>query len=51
MCANFGAVFIQSKISLAVEALGQNLALRIDNRKHENMNQLTVKTALLPGEP
>src|SRR6218665_4231190 len=36
--------FIEQKISLAVQALRQNLALRIDLRKHENMNQLTVKT-------
>ena len=51
MSAKFGALLYTTKDLLAVQALGQNLALRIDLRKHENMNQLTVKTALLPGGP
>src|SRR6218665_1099267 len=42
---------IQPNVPLAVEALRQNLALRIYLRKHENLIQLTVKTALLPGGP
>jgi len=51
MCAILAPFFIQPKISLAAEVLGQNLAFRIDLRKHENMNQLAVKSALLPEGP
>src|SRR6218665_1392840 len=37
--ANVGELLYTTKDLLAVEALGQNLALRIDLRKHESTNR------------
>ena len=39
MSANFGALLYATKGLLAVQALGQNLALRIDLRKHESTDR------------
>src|SRR6218665_3044254 len=49
MSANFGALLYATKGLLAVQALGQNLALRIDLRKHESTdreNSIAARRAL-----